>query len=204
VAAFFVPVPRFATVAGRAGVTFVGAFRAVVVLAAVVFFAVAVLAVVVFFAAVFLAGTVLAAAVLRVVAAFVAGVTPAAAAVLVGLAALAVVFFAVVFFAVAVPVALRLAAPPAATVFFAAARGAAGVFVACFAAAKVGLLTGQVTAQGQSPVALQHTLSSVSTRLFAGAGPTWRRARFHPSPHCRTATLPRVANSHENSETAPQ
>jgi hypothetical protein len=121
VAAFFVLVPRFATVAGRAGVTFVGAFRAVVVLAAVVFFAVVVLAVVVFLAAVFFAGSVLSAAVLRAGLAFVAGAVPAAAVDLAGFAAaLAAVF---------------VAPPLGAVVFFAAARGAAGFFVACFATA---------------------------------------------------------------------
>jgi hypothetical protein len=152
VAAFFVPVPRFATVAGRAGVTFVGALRAVVVLAAVVFLAVVALAVVVRLETAFFAGIVLAAAVCRAAEAFVAGTTPAAAAVLLGFVAAlaAVVFFAaalavVVFFAAA-GVALRLVPLTVAWAFFAAARGAAGVLVGCFAAAIVSVSSGRSAA----------------------------------------------------------
>jgi hypothetical protein len=104
--------------------------RAVLVLAAVVFFAV--LAAVVRLDTAFFAGIVLSAVVFRADVAFVAGATPAAvdlrAVVRFADGALAFDFFA----------AARLAvAALAAEVFFAAARGAAGVFVACFAAAMV-------------------------------------------------------------------
>ncbi|WP_203918803.1 hypothetical protein [Rugosimonospora africana] len=142
-AAFFVPVPRFATVAGRAGVAFVGALRAAVVLAAVVLLAV--LAAVVRFDAAFFAGIVLAAAVFRAGVAFVAGATPAVAvdlpaAVRFAGAVLAFdvfwAFDAVLAFDVFASARLARAALVA-EVFFAAARGAAGFFVACFAAAMV-------------------------------------------------------------------
>jgi AAA ATPase domain len=164
VAAFFVPVPRFASLAGRAGVTFVGALRAVVVFAAVVLFAVLVLAAVVRLATAFFAGTVLAAAVFRAVVFF-------ATARLGGAAALA----AVVFFAAGAPVALRLVPPTAATVFFAAARGAAGFFVGCFATAIVSVSSREGSRHRARAGVARRVLSSVSTRLWSQApvAPGW-------------------------------